>query len=102
MTTTPNGYASLRSLLKAFNLAKRAKVFTSARLNRGLGIAMRSNTARVQRGDTYIYETPGTDVRHQFTTRRCDCADRGAEYCKHKIGAMLLEKAASLESTKGG
>lgn len=92
--TTWNGYTTLKSLFKVFHRARQAGVFEDKRLVRGLGIAMRKATVEHKRDGSRWFESPGSEGPHRFGVKICDCEDsRSTKYCKHKIAAMLLDKA---------
>ncbi len=93
MNATLTAKVTRSTLMKAYNLARLARVFEPKRLNRALGI--------VQRNDTRLLEDGRLDVNvndwHMATVATCDCEDNRRGYvCKHRIARMLIIKAQRL------
>ena len=88
---TWNRLVSLRSLMIAYNNAKKQTTCADDMLWRALGIAMNKTTERYQDH----WRTVGHELPFQhFSQSACSC--RGSSYnrmCKHKIAAKLLEAA---------
>lgn len=85
------------NLMRAYNLARNARVFEPKRLNRALGI--------VQANSTRLLDDGRLDVNvndwHMATVSKCDCEDnRRGHICKHRIAKMLVVKATRLENAK--
>lgn len=100
--TTANGYCTLRSLMRAYWQARKSGKFELKRLNRGLGIAMRKQTWRSNinpNTGTWQFISPGHEKAYQsFAVERCSCTDhKSNKYCKHRIAAMLLQRASDLD-----
>lgn len=108
--TTASGYSSLKALMRAYWMARKSGKFDKGRLNRGLGIAMRARTEKVgperlpeiEEGVpryTTLYRTPGHEkVAQVFSIKDCTCSDHLTHrFCKHRIAAMLIERAGDLD-----
>lgn len=98
MNNTISPIVTKSNLMKAYNLARQAKVFDTGRLNRALGIVQRNSTKLLSDGKL---DVTGSEWR-TATIKDCDCPDhqRGTKYCKHIISAMLIIKAQRLSEVK--
>ena len=94
MNNIINQTVTRSNLMRAFNLARRARCFEPKRLNRAWGIVQRNSTMLLADGRL---DSTGSDW-HLTTVAKCDCEDhKHTKYCKHIIAAMLIKKATILK-----
>lgn len=85
------------NLMRAYNLARNARVFEPKRLNRALGIVQTNSTRLL--ADGRIDSTVGD--WQLANVKACTCEDykrHGTNWwCKHRISAALVVKATRLQ-----
>jgi hypothetical protein len=86
--------------MRAYNLARLAHCFEPGRLNRALGIVQTNSTRLLPDGRLDV----NVNDWHMASVAKCDCIDyqqHGSKHwCKHRIAAALIYRAAQLDETK--